>query len=50
VDDNITDLTGIRDFVLWKKLSCYLVATATDGKEGLAATLLNKPDLIITLF
>ena len=48
VDDNLDDLNGIRDFVPWKDLDCSIVATATNGAEGLTRALEVKPNIIIT--
>ena len=47
VDDNVTDLNGIYDFVPWKRLGCQVVGTARNGQEGLDAALRATPNLII---
>ena len=48
VDDNDSDLYGIRDFVDWNNLEIEVVALAHNGEEGLKQAIIHRPDIILT--
>lgn len=48
LDDEDTIIEGLQTAVQWEKYKCKVVATATNGKDGLALIRKHKPDIIIT--
>ena len=48
VDDQPTEIEGIRHILDWPALGVEIVGTATDGLEGYDRCLTLEPDLIVT--
>lgn len=48
IDDEPIIVEGISRVVPWEKYGCTVVATASDGNEGLEKIRVNKPDIIFS--
>ncbi len=48
LDDEDIIIEGLQATVPWDKYKCKVVASATNGKEGLALIRKHKPDIVVT--
>lgn len=48
VDDNVSDLNGIKELIDWKDLGFCIAGTSHNGKDGIRLAHETAPDLIIT--
>ena len=48
IDDEFLVVRGLKETVDWKSLDVEVVATASNGEEGLKQIRLHKPDLVIS--
>ena len=48
LDDEEVIIDGLKTTVPWERFNCKVVATAADGKEGLALIKKHKPDIVFT--
>jgi two-component system response regulator YesN len=48
LDDEDTIIEGLQTTVAWEKYRCKVVATATNGKDGLELIRKHRPDILFT--